>query len=38
MVVNLAKTKEILFHRPPVRSSLPAAITGFEQNGLCYVT
>jgi len=31
MIVNVDKTKEIVFHRPSARSSLPNAITGIEQ-------
>ena len=31
MIVNVDKTKEIVFHRPSARSSLPSAITGIEQ-------
>jgi len=31
MILNLDKTKEIVFHRPSARSSLPSAITGIEQ-------
>ena len=31
MILNLDKTKEIVFHRPSARSSLLSAITGIEQ-------
>ena len=31
MTVNLSKTKEIVFHRPSARYSLPSLITGIEQ-------
>jgi len=31
MTVNLSKTKEIVFHRPSARYSLPSVITGIEQ-------
>ena len=31
MIVNVDKTKEIVFHRPSARSSLPSATTGIEQ-------
>lgn len=31
MIVNATKTKEIVFHRPSARSSLPHALTGIEQ-------
>ena len=31
MIVNVDKTKEIVFHRPSARSSLSSAITGIEQ-------
>jgi len=31
MIVNVDKTKKIVFHRPSVRSSLPSVITGIEQ-------
>ena len=31
MIVNLRKTKEIVFHRPSARYSLPSLVTGIEQ-------
>ena len=31
MIINVDKTKEIVFHRPSARSSMPSAITGIEQ-------
>ena len=31
MIVNLRKTKEIVFHRPTARYSLPSLVTGIEQ-------
>jgi len=31
MIINVDKSKEIVFHRPSARSSLPSAITGIEQ-------
>ena len=31
MIVNLRKTKEIVFHGPPARYSLPTLVTGIEQ-------
>jgi len=31
MIINVDNTKEIVFHRPSARSSLPSAITGIEQ-------
>ena len=31
MIINVDKTKEIVFHRPSARSSLPSVITGIEQ-------
>jgi len=31
MIVNLRKTKEIVFHRPSARSLLPSLVTGIEQ-------
>ena len=31
MILNLRKTKEIVFHRPSARYSLPSLVTGIEQ-------
>jgi len=31
MIVNLRKTKEIVFHRPSAHYSLPSLVTGIEQ-------
>jgi len=31
MIVNLRKTKEIVFYRPSARYSLPSLVTGIEQ-------
>jgi len=31
MIVNLRKIKEIVFHRPSARYSLPSLVTGIEQ-------
>jgi len=31
MIVNVDKAKEIVFHRPSARSSLPSVITGIER-------
>ena len=31
MIINVYKTKEIVFHRPSARSSLPTGKTGIEQ-------
>jgi len=31
MIINVDKTKEIVFHRPSARSLLPSAITGIEK-------
>ena len=35
MIINLLKTKEIVFCRPSARSFLPSCLTGIELCGVC---